>query len=76
MKVSVQLTYSHDYFVKFPQTGVHLIAQLLFVFVIHVRQQVNHEMKSHKTCTSCIVIKPYLHTGCGLEVVYLLKISV
>ena len=35
MKVSVQLTYSHGYFVKFPHTGADLIAHLLFVFVIH-----------------------------------------
>ena len=52
MKVSVQLTYSHGYFVKFPHTGADLIANLFFVFVIHMRQQVKHEMKSHKNHTS------------------------
>ena len=35
----------------FPQTSADIIAHLLFVFVIHTRQQVKHEMKSHKTRT-------------------------
>ena len=65
MKVSVQLTYSYDYFVKFPHTGADLIAHLLFVFVIHMRQQVKHEMKSHKNQTSyrwnCSGIHTILH---------------
>ena len=31
----------------FPHTDADIIAHLLFVFVIHMRQQVKHEMKSH-----------------------------
>ena len=32
MKVSVQLFYSHGYFVRFPHTGADVITHLLFVF--------------------------------------------
>ena len=39
----------------FPQTSADIIAHLLFVSVIHMRQQVKHEMKSHKTHTGYIV---------------------
>ena len=35
---------SHGYFCEIP-------THLLFIFVIHTRQQVKHEMKSHKTRT-------------------------
>ena len=55
MNVPAQLTYSHGYFVKFPHTDADIIAHLLFVFVIHMRQQVKHEMKSHKTRTGYIL---------------------
>ena len=51
MNVPAQLTYSHGYFVKFPHTDADIIAHQLFVFVIHTRQQVKHEIKSHKTHT-------------------------
>ena len=47
MTVSAQLDHSHGYFVKFPQTDGDIIAHLLFVFVIHTRQQVKHEMNSY-----------------------------
>ena len=37
---------------------------LLFVFVIHMRQRVKHEMKSHKTCTGYTTINNrYKHTS-------------
>ena len=32
----------------FPQTDADIIAHLLFVFVIHTRQQVKHEMNSYR----------------------------
>ena len=47
MNVPAQLTYSHGYFVKFPHTSADLIAHLLFVFVIHTRLQVKHEIKNN-----------------------------
>ena len=47
MNVPAQLNYSHGYFVKFPHTGADLIAHLLFVFVIHMRLQVKHEIKNN-----------------------------
>ena len=36
----------------FPQTGADIIAHLLFVFVIHTRQQVKHEMNLYRLHTS------------------------
>ena len=36
------------YFVKFPHTDADIIAHLLFVFVIHMRQQVKHEMNLYQ----------------------------
>ena len=44
MKVSVQLTLLSCLFYEIP-------THMLFNFVIHIRQQVKHEMKSHKTHT-------------------------
>ena len=43
MKVSVQLTL----FCLFYEIPTYM----LFIFVIHTRQQVKHEMKSHKSHT-------------------------
>ena len=48
--------YSHGYFLKFPHTGADVIAHLLFVFAIHTRQQVKHEINSYwlHTCQEII----------------------
>ena len=32
----------------FPQTGADIIVHMLFVFVIHMRQQDKHEMNSYR----------------------------
>ena len=45
----------------FPQTGADIIAHLLFVFVIHTRQQVKHEINSYQLHShGAIVIAIYL----------------
>ena len=44
---------------------------LLFVFVIHMKQQVKHEMKSHKTCM-CYIKKLNKITRWDVSIVVLL----
>ena len=44
MKVSVHLTYSHGYFVRFPHTGADVIAHLLFVFGFQAWKQFYYEV--------------------------------
>ena len=51
MNVPAQLNYSHGYFVRFLHTGADVIAHLLFVFVIHTRQQVKHEIKNNSVAS-------------------------
>ena len=51
MNVTAQLTYSHVFFVKFPYTDADIIAHLLFVFVIHMRQQGKHEIKNNNVAS-------------------------
>ena len=78
MKVPVQLTYSHGYFVRFLYTGADVIAHLLFVFGFQSWKQFYHEhhkIKSKENCTDYISMVPegFLHhTTAGINI-YIFK---